>query len=701
MLSAPRINVALAGTPNSGKTSLFNRLTGLNQHVGNYPGVTVDKKIGSYKKGDITVKVLDLPGTHSLYPVSDDERVVMDVLLDTSNKDHPDLVLYVVNTANLERSLLLMTQISDLGIPVICCLNMMDLAENEGTSVSVDTLQEALRIPVMVINGRTGEGIGQLKDTILHAPLAREKRFQKTLVVPEPVLEQIKVATGTKNLYANQLISCQYSQIGFLSENQKETIKVICERSNLSQIRTEVEDKTARIESIHELVIRSVKKGSEEVNSLTKKIDRLLTHKLWGTIILMVLLFIIFQSIFSFAEKPMEWIDQGFAKLNGWVRSVMTPGLFTDLLTDGIITGIGGIVIFVPQILILFGFVSVLEESGYMTRAVYLSDSLMKNVGLNGRSLVALISGVACAVPAIMSTRTIGNWKERLITIFVTPFISCSARLPVFIVLTAFVVPNEYYFGFLNLQGLVIMGLYLLGVIAAILSAWVMNKLLKTSERSMLMLEMPAYQWPQWKNVGITMVEKSKVFVINAGKIILIVSIILWGLSSFGPGDSMDMAEQAVLDQYQGQNISETFIQNEIAASRLEASYAGHIGKFIEPAIRPLGFDWKMGIALVTSFAAREVFVSTMATIYSAGSAEDEQTVIERMKGEVTISGEPVYTPARSLSLLLFYVFAMQCMSTLAVVKRETKSWRIPFYQFVYMTGLAYLASFIGYNLML
>lgn len=670
------IRIALAGTPNAGKSSVFNHLTGLRQHVGNYPGVTVDKKLGHFKVDGKRVNVIDLPGTHSLYPVSDDERVVLNVLLDKENTDRPDLVIFIANGTNLQRSLLLMTQISDLGYPVICCVNMLDLAEEDGLEIDLVQLQKKLGLPVMKLNGRTGEGIDSLKQACLDVPPARSAPFTG---MPPDRYHSYLTQVNNKHL-----------------DHDPEP----ADRSDKAPIVMEVEDKTSRLDVLYDMVKSSTRKTGQEPSPFTSKVDRVLTHNVWGTLIFLGILFTMFQAIFSLAATPMDWIDQGFAALAGSVAASLPDTMWSSLLTDGVLAGIGGIVIFIPQIAILFGLVAVLEQSGYMTRAVYLSDNLMKHVGLNGRSLVALISGVACAVPAVMSARTISNWKERMITIFVTPFISCSARIPVYVVLIGFVVPANHGFGIINSQGLVMMGLYLLGVFAAIGSAWVLSKIMKSKERSILMLELPRYQWPQWKSVGITMWEKSKIFVWNAGRVIFVVSIILWALASFGPGDEMTQVRGEVEAHYEGTDTPEEVIENEIAAKELEASYAGHIGKFMEPAIEPLGFDWKIGIALVTSFAAREVFVGTMATIYSSASADDEASVIERMRSQTTIDGEPLYNRARSMSLLMFYVFALQCMSTVAIVKRETKSWLIAIAQFVAMTAIAYLASFITYSIL-
>ena len=693
------MKLALAGTPNSGKTSVFNRLTGLNQKVGNYPGVTVDKKIGYFHIGDKRAELLDLPGAYSLYPSSNDEKVLLDVLLDRGHVNYPDCVIYVVNACNLKRSLTLLTQILDLEIPVICCLNMLDLADTEGIKVDHKKLEKQLSCPVVLVNGKSGEGIENIKDELTKLPPPSTVNFYKADKLSAVLLEQAKSVISCKNDYQGHLSLFHSDTLPMLSQEQRKALQEAKSALDFDRSKVEMGDKMNRLMEIDEIdrqVARNRLSGNSK--SMTDKIDAVLTHNVYGTVIFLGILFVIFQLLFAIAEYPMNWIDSGVGILNQGVRTLLPTSLLADLLCDGIIPGVGGILIFIPQIALLFGLISLLEESGYMTRAVYLSDNLMKRVGLNGRSLVALISGVACAIPAIMSTRTIGNNKERLITIFVTPFISCSARLPVFVVLTAFVVPNEYYLGIINLRGLVIMSLYLLGLFAAIGSSWLLHKFMKTKELSFLMLELPPYQWPQWKNAAISVVEKVKVFVFEAGRIILVISVILWALASYGPGDRMALAEQKVHENKEGLNSEE--IEKIIAAKRLEQSYAGYLGKVIEPVIKPIGLDWKIGIALVTSFAAREVFVSTMATIYAAGSADDEQSIIERMRDERDmISGEKTYNRARSLSLLIFYVFAMQCMSTLAIVKRETKGWLIPALQLVYMTAMAYTSSYLVYHL--
>jgi ferrous iron transport protein B len=432
----------------------------------------------------------------------------------------------------------------------------------------------------------------------------------------------------------------------------------------------------------------------------TEKLDDILLHRRWGYIILIVVLFLLFQSVFWLASFPMDWIDGGFTKISHLLSSSLPENWLTDLLINGVIAGLGGIIMFVPQIMILFGLITLLEDTGYMARISFLTDRLMRSVGLNGKSVMPMISGFACAVPAIMSARSIENRKERLLTILITPLMSCSARLPVYTILIGLVIPKTYWLGFLSIQGLVMMGLYLLGLIMALIVSYVAKWLIKINEKSYFILELPTYRSPRWNNVVQTMIGKAKIFVTDAGKVIMIISLILWALSSYGPGKRLNGIDQhfAQLRSQQGADTASLDIQ--LAAAKLENSYAGIMGKSIEPAIQPLGYDWKIGIALITSFAAREVFVGTMATLYSVGDKKNNLKLKEKMKAAVRTDGKPVFNLASGVSLMIFYLFAMQCMSTLAVVRRETRSWKWPIIQFIYMTGLAYIMSLIAYQLL-
>jgi len=697
--------VALLGNPNCGKSSIFNQLTGLRQKVGNFPGVTVDKKIGktSLPNGK-DIQIVDFPGTYSFYPTSTDERIVVQTLANPGAPDFPDAVVYIVDVTRLEKHLLLFSQVHDLGIPLILALNMSDVATQTGLQVDIDLLEKKMGVPVVQLSGRTGEGINDLKAML--AELGSGSADQDTFFQQSSGEQALSKAVGGLfsgiNSYQALLIAHHHEWLPFLSEEERQAIATEVEKHNFVSIKAQVEETMQRYDQFTTVARQALKRQPQEQTATSERLDNILTHNIFGPIIFFGLMLLVFQAIFAWATYPMDWIEGFFAWSGELVRNNLPESWFTSLLTDGILAGLGGILVFIPQIAILFFLIALLEEVGYMARAAYMFDQVMQRFGLNGRSIVALISGGACAIPAIMSTRTIGNWKERLITIMVTPFISCSARIPVYTVLIGFVVPKQTIAGgLLNLQGLAFMGLYLLGILAALVSAWVFKLILKTSESSFLMLELPEYRLPVMRNVLLEVWEKVSTFVREAGQIILGISIVLWLLASYGPPQAMQQAEQQALEIAASRGLNETETEDLLAARKIEASFAGHLGKAIEPAIRPLGYDWKIGIALITSFAAREVFVGTMATIYSIGSSEDEYSIRNQMMRERhPETGQKVYTLATSLSLLLFYVFAMQCMSTLAVVKRETKSWKWPAIQFIFMSALAYLSALLAYQLL-
>ncbi len=705
MSSRQRFKIALVGNPNSGKSSLFNYLTGLNQKIGNFPGVTVEKRSGFclLPNGENS-EIIDLPGIYSIYPRSMDERIVAQILLDQKSPLCPDLVVVIADATNLNRGLLLLSQIIDLGLPTILVLNMMDQVAKAGIHYNLRALSTKLGIPVIPIVARNGIGVNELKRSLSEKVYpAKEPIFpvwKETVSAVREVREKLQV----DNDYEAYLFLEQPQSVSFLSSDEQATLEAIRKNHDFFPGKfqgAEIVQRYAYIQDLLDEVL--LKPANNTWKKYSQKIDKLVTHKIWGYAIFLTILFLLFQSIFAWATVPMDLIDSFFAMLSQSLSIQLPKGPVNALLTEGLIPGIGGIVIFVPQIAILFGFISILEESGYMARVVFLMDKMMRRFGLNGKSIVPLISGVACAIPAIMATRTIDNWKERLITILVTPLMSCSARLPVFTILIALIVPNQKALGFFNLQGLALMALYMIGFGAAILSALAMQYLIKIKERSFLIMELPTYRWPKWSNVGLTIIEKTKAFVFEAGKIIIAISIILWVLASYGPGDHIQNAREMVLQESPGLQQTPAILENRIAAYQLEHSYAGIIGKGIEPVIKPLGYDWKIGIALITSFAAREVFVGTMATIYSIGSADESEasTIKERMREEINPdTGEKRFTPAVGLSLLLFYTFAMQCMSTIAIVYKETNGWKWPLIQLVYMTMLAYFSALLTYQLL-
>lgn len=703
MPSAKLLNIALVGNPNSGKSSLFNHLTGLNQKIGNFPGVTVDKKIGFCRIDKATgVEVIDLPGTYSLYPKSLDEQVVLDFLNNREDPNYPDIIVVVVDASNLKRNLLLFTQIADLGFPVILALNMLDVAVKSGMKINIEELKKELKVPIISINARSGLGVNVLKNALASPLSPQEHSFLKSIELAPNVVKDIRDRMKVGNDYLALLLAHQYRKnIKSLSAEQKQDIEAINVRHGFQSVVLQIKETSRRYEILNRIINNTVSHiGAIARGNISSRIDKVATHAIWGYVVFFLLLFLIFQAIFAWASLPMDLIDQGISSLNAFLKTHLPAGALTGLLTDGLIAGLGGVVMFVPQIAILFTFISILEESGYMSRVMFMMDTLMRKFGMNGRSVVPLISGVACAVPAIMATRSIDNWKDRIITIFVTPLMSCSARIPVFTILIALAVPDVRLFGLLNVQGLALMGLYLLGFLAAIISGYFMHLLLKTKQRSYFIMEFPSYKMPRWKNVGITIVQKVKAFVFEAGKVIIAISIVLWVLASYGPKEKMASVESSVRLEAASTHLGEEAIEQRIAAKKLEYSYAGSFGKLLEPVIKPLGFDWKIGIALITSFAAREVFIGTMSTIYSVG-AEDEGTLKKRMKEERDpVTGQPVYTVALAFSLLIFYLFAMQCMSTLAITYRETKGWTWPVLQFVYMTGLAYVSSFVVYQVM-
>lgn len=651
--------IALIGNPNTGKTSLFNHLTGLNQQIGNFPGVTVDKKSGLVHLGNgLQADVIDLPGTYSVFPRSRDERVVFDVLSDKKNPDHPDLVLVTVDASNLERNLLLVTQLIDLHLPLIVVLTMGDVARQKQIHTDITRLRDALgNVPVISLNGRTGEGVNDIRTAIT----------------------QYTVGNETKSFGEVPL------------------------RDLLKDEPAQTRDAQQRFQLIRNIA-KDVQKGGKKpgIRDIDRKLDKILVHPVLGYVIFVLLLLIIFQVIFNIASFPMDWIDGSFLQFSQWTKEMLPAGVFTNLIAEGIIPGIGGVLVFVPQIALLFFFIALLEDTGYMSRVVFIMDKLVRPFGLNGKSVVPLLSSAACAIPGVMATRNINSWKDRIITIMVAPLMSCSARIPVFTLLIALVIPDKMLFGFINLKGLVLFALYTLGLVSALLVAGVMKYLVKSKEKSFLIMELPAYQLPRWKGVLITLWEKVRIFIVDAGKVILAISIILWALASTGPKERLERETAKVEMPSPNNGITQEEYDKQINAVKLENSYIGIIGHAIEPVIAPLGYDWKIGIALITSFAAREVFVGSMATIYSVGEDfEDDDSLLNRLKEETRPGTlEPVYNLASGVSLMVFYVFAMQCMATFAVVKRETKSWKWPIIQVVYMGVLAYVCAFITYQIL-
>ncbi|WP_395046629.1 ferrous iron transport protein B [Flavobacterium sp.] len=691
------INIALIGNPNTGKTSVFNQLTGLNQQVGNYPGITVEKKQGVCKlSSNLKATILDLPGTYSLNASSLDENVVIELLLNKNDKDFPDVAIVVTEVENLKRNLLLFTQIKDLEIPTILVINMSDRMSYKGISLDIPYLENQLKTKIALVSSRKGEGIDDLKNLIINYKNITTEPCLNASNIDVTYFNNLRRAFPNQSLYKLWLVITQ--DVNFANLNRNELPNPSFAKSKEDLKRLQQKETIKRYQFINDVLKVGQKIDLASAKDLRSKLDRILMHKIFGYVIFFLILMLIFQSIFDWSSLPMDFIDSSFVSLSSWTESKLPAGVLTNLIVQGIIPGLGGIAIFIPQIAFLFLFISILEESGYMSRVVFLMDKSMRKFGLSGKSVVPLISGTACAIPAIMATRNIESWKERLITILVTPFTTCSARLPVYSIIISLVIPNTRLFGLFNLQGLTLMMLYLLGFGMAFLSAWLLNKILKIQSKSYFVVEMPNYKLPMFKNVAINVIEKTKSFVFGAGKMILALSVILWFLASYGPGENFKNAREIVSKQ----NPSTKNLENDIASYKLENSYIGIIGKSIEPAITPLGYDWKIGIAIVTSFAAREVFVGTLATIYSIEETGDQEATIKnKLSTEINpITGNKLFNLASGVSLLLFYAFAMQCMSTLAVTKKETNSWKWPAIQLVFMSGFAYTVALIAYQIL-
>ena len=701
-----QLQIALVGNPNSGKSSIFNSLTGLHQQVGNFPGVTVDKKTGNSKISEkISAKIIDLPGTYSLYPKRNDEWVSYRVLLGDDKIEKADIIVLIVDASNLKRNLLFCSQIIDLKKPVVVALTMMDIAAKNNIQIDVPGLERELGVLVVAVNPRKNKGIAQLKKAIeqtaenIHR--MPERDFINSMTFAPEAIKKVKhVFPGISDYHAiHYLINHENFA---LPETIQETIENIERETDFNPAKVQAEEILQRYGKIKTIMNQTVVEADPLQKALfTRRLDGILLHHTWGYVILLAVLFIIFQSIFVIAQFPMNAIEWTFAKTGGLLGNFLPQNWLSDLFVNGILAGLSGILVFVPQIMILFGLITLLEDTGYMARISFLTDRVMRKAGLNGKSVMPMISGLACAVPAIMSARNIENKKERLLTIMCTPLMSCSARLPVYTVLIALVIPNKMFLGIISLQGVVMMLMYFTGTVMALLSAWVMKWFIKSKERSFFILELPVYREPRWKNMFYTMIEKAKVFVFQAGRVIMVISLLLWVLSTYGPAQKMRGVREKFSAMVARRPEQVTEIDKQKRTELLQNSFAGILGKTIEPVIKPLGYDWKIGIALITSFAAREVFVGTMATLYSVGDDKNENnaTLRQKMNAAVWPDGSKVYTVASGLSLLIFYVLAMQCMSTLAIVKRETHSWKWPIIMLTYMTSLAYIMSWITFNI--
>lgn len=703
MISTKPIQVALVGNPNTGKTTLFNLLTGLNQKVGNYPGVTVDKKTGTCQLSEsVNAEIIDLPGTYSINPTSIDESIVLSTLLDAKHNKTPDVIIVVADIENLKRNLFLFSQIKDLEIPTFLVINMVDQMKRKGISIDMDVLKQELGNDVILISARKSEGIQLVKNAIIES--YRESKISPLCKINHKIdpeyFKSLKKISSEYSLYELWLMLTQNSYPSNISLETKQ--KLIDFKNDEQKLKNYQHKETIfRYQKINKILKKTYNIDRSKATDIRAKLDKIFTHKILGYVLFVAILLVIFQSIFDWASLPMDFIDSQFADLSSFVKKQFPAGVFNDLITDGIIPGIGGVLIFIPQIAILFLFIAILEETGYMSRVVFLMDKIMRKFGMSGKSVIPLISGTACAIPAIMATRNIAGWKERLITILVTPFTTCSARLPVYAILIALIIPNKKVLGFISLQGLSLLLLYVFGFTMAVIAAIILNKTLKIKTNSFFVIEMPNYKLPSIKNIFFEVVEKTKAFVLGAGKIILALSVVLWFLASNGP-KSFSEVEKNSLENPENKKLSKEELNKNIASKKLEYSYIGIMGKTIEPIIEPLGYDWKIGIALISSFAAREVFVGSLATIYSVESdVENPATIKKRMAAEIhPITKEKRFNFPVGMSLLVFYAIAMQCMATLAIVKRETKSWKWPLIQLFGMGILAYISSFIVYQIL-
>ncbi|MFC3881695.1 ferrous iron transport protein B [Algoriphagus namhaensis] len=696
------LKIAIIGNPNVGKSTIFNHLTGLSQKIGNYPGVTVDKKSGSMNYKGNQYEIIDLPGTYSLFPNSEDEIIAHRVLNHLGESEKPDYVLMVIDSTQLSRGLFLATQLIDLGLKLALVLNMSDLAGKQNIKIKTFDIFKSLGVPILTTDARSASGLEAIKDLIHDQNFGGKEEFISIEeIVPESILGEVKERFSFNNSYQAYQMLRFASKDKTISKADQNWLAEHIKSNNFSLEEAQLLETKMRYAKISKLVESAVQKEPTGIKS-TSKLDSVFLHPVFGYAIFGLILLLIFQAIFAWASVPMDLIDGFFAQLSGWVAGGLPEGPLSSLIAEGLIPGIGGVVIFIPQIAMLFGFLAILEDTGYMSRVVFLMDRWMRPFGLHGKSIVPLVSGVACAIPGVMAARNIGNWKEKIITILVTPLMSCSARLPVYIILIGLTVPDDNIFGIINLQALTLLCLYLLGILGVLVTAFALKQILKSDEKSFLMVELPSFKTPRWKDVVFTMYNKSRTFVVEAGKVILAISIILWVLASYGPSSRMDSIRQEGEMRLASATEAEAAqIQAETSSKLIENSYIGIMGRAIEPVIKPLGYDWKIGIALITSFAAREVFVSTIATIYSIeGDVEDDLTIREKLAQQTyPDTGEKVYTRATAFSLMVFYVFAMQCMSTLAVVYRETKGWKWPIIQTVYMTSLAYLLALVTYQI--
>ncbi|HXC99586.1 MAG TPA: ferrous iron transport protein B [Verrucomicrobiae bacterium] len=713
--------VVLTGNPNSGKTTVFNSLTGLRAKVGNYAGVTVERKEGRLLQAPTEIKVIDLPGTYSLSPQSLDEQISRDVLLNRlAELPAPSLVVVVVDASNLQRNLYYATQVVELGYPTLIALNMVDVAEDNGHEISAEKLTASLGVPALPVVANSGRGMPELRqkiistlaDKTIETVTAPPRQFY---ILPVAFVKEAAIIAALLTAHFRErrrqaaaealLILSNEKALASSLEHYPAPIQQAVDAARKRLDAAGVEWRSAAIEaryaSVTAISNEAVTETRQEQETFSDKLDRVLTHKVWGTLIFIAVMALMFQSIFTFAQLPMRLLQDGIDVVGGMVGHAIPRGDLNSLLVDGVIAGVGSVVAFLPQILLLFMFIGLLEDTGYMARAAFLMDRLMSKVGLHGKSFIPMLSSFACAIPGIMATRTIESPKDRLVTILVAPLMSCSARLPVYTLLIGACIPDIRILGFLKLAGLTMLAMYLLGIIVALLMAWLFKKTLLKGETPMLIMELPPYKRPLARVVLRHMWDRSKLFLTRAGTVILGINILLWFLAVYPRSAEVHRQFEVRRAAAAGDTNLLASIDNEEQGEKLRYSFAGRMGRAIEPVIKPLGFDWKMGIGIVTSFAAREVFVSTMATVYNVGNSESESSVAnlqKTLREQKHADGTPIYTALTAVTLMVFYVFALQCVSTVAIVRRETNTWKWPIFQWVYMGILAWGLAFITWH---
>ena len=673
---SPIEQILLVGNPNVGKSTLFNALCNKSQKTGNYAGVTVASHSGRYLYNGKEMEIIDLPGSYSIYPDSQDEAIFTKYLLDQAHEYSG--VVYVLDALNLKRGLLLFQQIQDLGIPTLLVINQIDEARRRGLSIDTQALSELLGVEILLTNAKERIGVEAIKKAIDERKFSQRSGITFSIPLEQKALvERIASQTKENNLYKVWTLLSSETYLGRLEALEEKLNDQEAKCAVPKRLQTQ--ETVRRYQNIAQILDKITTNTPGRKELLTEKIDAILVHKFWGYVVFLAVLLLMFQLVFFMAEIPMNWIDGLFVSLSEFISASMADGPLRSLLAEGIVPGIGGIVIFAPQIGILLYLLYLLEDSGYMARVVFLMDRMLRPFGIGGKSIVPLISGVACAIPAIMGTRNIENTKERLITILVTPFMTCAARLPVYTIIIALIIPQDYILG-IDQRALALMVMYLLGFVTAMASAFLLKKSIKQNVKTYLILDLPPYKMPQFLYDLRIVLEKVWDFISGAGKVIFAVSIILWVLSYLGPSKE-----------------SSQWVETEVA---LDDSYLAQMGKFIEPAVAPLGYDWKMGVSVLSSFAAREVFVGTMATLYSLDEDVEEGRIIDKMRSDTRQDGTKVFSFATGISVLIYYAFAMQCISTIAVVYRETRSWRWTLLQLIGMSGLAYIAAMLAYQLL-